>query len=303
MEKNPALKKTRSRLSLKTYSFKPGFPHELEIASLGETLIQSREMVTKAHRADFYHIVWVQKGKPILLLDFKSIPMRPNSLLFIKKNRVLMYDHSGNYDGKVIRFTDSFFIRNEDDARYLRDCSLFSLLNENPIVSLTNNDSSFQSVLDLLEREIATPIDTHQHVTLQNLMHNFLILSERMANSFTPTTPIRAPEDWAKGLSQKFMDMIETGFRTEKTVSIYARRLGATNKRLQAATANTFGKSPKELIDERVALEAKRLILFSSATVKEISYELGFDEVTNFVKYFRKHAGTNPANFRTRYQA
>ena len=62
-----------------------------------------------------------------------------------------------------------------------------------------------------------------------------------------------------------------------------------------------FGKSPKEMIDDRVVLEAKRLLLYSDSSVKEISHELGFDEPTNFIKYFRKHVAQTPNTFRARY--
>ena len=100
---------------------------------------------------------------------------------------------------------------------------------------------------------------------------------------------------------RRFLDLVDAGFRTEKKVSAYARRMGVPEKRLQAATAAAFGKSPKALIDERAALEAKRLLVYGGGSVKEIAFALGFEETTNFVKWFRKHAGTTPAGFRARY--
>lgn len=290
---------TRANRSISTYPFKPGFPHELELGSLRDTIVNTKGMATMPHRTDFHQIVWVQTGKATLLLDFKAIPMGPNSLLFIRKNRILMYDKSGNCDGKVLRFTDGFFVRNEDDARFLMDCRLFRIINGEPAISLAGEDTAMQMLVNLMERELATRNDSHQHAALQNLLHNFLILSERIAGSPPDEGRIEAS---VKADGQKFVDMVEAGFRKERKVSAYARRLGIPEKRLQAATSKAFGKAAKELIDERVALEAKRMLLFSGASVKEVSHELAFDEVTNFIKYFRKHAGTTPAAFRSRYK-
>ena len=56
--------------------------------------------------------------------------------------------------------------------------------------------------------------------------------------------------------------------------------------------------SAKELIDERVVLEAKRMLVHTSNSIKEIGFDLGFDEPTNFIKYFRKHEEKTPIEFR-----
>lgn len=292
--------KKGKRSALKTYAFKAGFTHELEMAPLGESFRRAREIITQPHRADFYHILWIQSGRASHLLDFKTITMNPGSLLFIRKNSVIRYDKSGNYDGRVLRFTDRFFIRNEEDSRYLRECPLFSPFTEVPLISISGKDASFSLLLTLLENELAAPNHPLQHASLQNLVHNLLIHSERRFDEI----PVKAPSrDPIKELGQKFLDEVEAGFRGEKKVSAYAERLGIPDKRLQSVTSEAFGKHPKQIIDERVGLEAKRLLLFSGATVKEISFELGFDEVTNFVKYFRKHSGTTPSGFRTRYRS
>ncbi len=292
-------RKSRVRRALTTYAFKEGFTHELELGPLGESFRRAKEMVTQPHRADFYHILWIQSGKAIHLLDFKEIAMNPNSLLFIRKNSVIMYDKSGNYDGKVLRFTDRFFIRNEEDARYLRECPLFNPFNESPHISITEKDISFPLLLTLLEEELAAPTHSLQHASLQNLVHNFIIQSERKFGVIPERTKTRDP---ILELGQKFIDQVEAGFRKEKKVSVYAERMGVPEKRLQSVTFEAFGKQPKMMIDERIHLEAKRLLLFSEMTVKEITFDLGFDEVTNFIKYFRRHAGITPSEFRRKYQ-
>ena len=70
---------------------------------------------------------------------------------------------------------------------------------------------------------------------------------------------------------------------------------------MNQATSKVLGKSPKELIDDRILLEAKRLLVHGNKSIKEIGFELGFEEPTNFIKYFRKHIGKTPMEFREGY--
>ena len=77
--------------------------------------------------------------------------------------------------------------------------------------------------------------------------------------------------------------------------------MNVSEKRLTNATARTFGKSPKTIIDERVTLEAKRLLIHTNLSIKEVGYDLGFEEPTNFIKYFRKHNNKTPIEFRESY--
>ena len=88
---------------------------------------------------------------------------------------------------------------------------------------------------------------------------------------------------------------------TQKRVGFYCQELNITPKRLNKATSNIFGKTPKNIIDERVLLESKRLLAHTSESIKEISFSLGFEELTNFIKYFKKHTKKTPVEFREEF--
>ena len=110
---------------------------------------------------------------------------------------------------------------------------------------------------------------------------------------------IRKGADFEQTLA--FRDLLELHFSGKKKVSYYAGRLHLSEKRLGQATTKITGKKPKEMIDDRVLLEAKRLLVHGNQSIKEIGYQLGFDEPTNFIKYFRKHIKMTPLEFRESY--
>jgi AraC-like DNA-binding protein len=291
--------RTSPKPAIRSYAFKAGLPHELEIIPLSESLARAREMITAPHRTDFHQIVWLSKGKATLLVDMRAIPMEAGSLLFIRKDRILRYDRTGSYDGKVLLFTDRFFIRNPEDAAFLQDGRLTTLSNEHPVADFPPKDNAVAGILALLESELANKPDPQQAAVLQNLLHTLLLLADRKAKA-APRRAATGPAE--QDFLNAFVAKVDADFRKEKRVSAYAESLGVTGKRLLEASAKRLGKKPKAVIDERVSLEAKRMLLFSGASVKEIAFDLGFEEVTNFVKWFRKQAKTTPADFRLRYR-
>ncbi len=205
-----------------------------------------------------------------------------------------MLDPKGGYDGKFLLFTDTFFDKHPDDIKYLRNNILFNDLLEEPVLNIKNN-SPVISVFNDIEAELSRPKDSVQYQLLHNLLHNFLLLAER-ERRISGFNEIRKGEDLDYTIL--FKNLVDDKFRTIKSVAGYAGLMAVSEKKLNKATAVTLGKSPKELIDERVILEVKRMLVHTNNSIKEIGFDLGFDEPTNFIKYFRKHEKKTPIEFR-----
>lgn len=143
--------------------------------------------------------------------------------------------------------------------------------------------------------ELGRASDEGQADILQNLLHNFLLYGERERRK-QDIGAIKKGADL--DIVLLFKDVLETNYKQEKQVSYYASKAFVTEKRLNQATQRVLGKTPKEIIDERVLLEAKRILCHTGQSVKEIGYSLGFEEPTNFAKYFKKHTQQTPLAFR-----
>lgn len=137
--------------------------------------------------------------------------------------------------------------------------------------------------------------DNSQADILQNLLHNFLLHSEREKRKQT-FTEIKKGADL--DYVMLFKDLLETSYKNQKQVNYYVKEIITTEKRLNQATTKVLGKTPKEIIDDRIMLEAKRVLAHTTESVKEIGYVLGFEEPTNFIKYFKKHSRVTPTQFR-----
>jgi len=289
----------KSEKKIKVYGFKESLPVEIEVVSLSKLYAQHRSIIIAPHRTRFYHIIWFQKREVTHVVDFKPVKIKADSLLFVGADRVQAFDPVGVGDGKAIIFTESFFFASKADLFFLKSTPLFDHLLDGTALRLRSPSCApIISTFEAIERELQNPIDSRQQAILKNLLHNLLLLAEReIRNQGLPDAKKGPDLDY----TLLFRDVLDKQFREVKSVSRYARQIHVSEKRLNQATSQILGRTPKQLIDDRVMLEAKRLLVHSERAIKDIAFDLGFSEPTNFIKYFRKHSKLTPTEFREKY--
>lgn len=280
---------------IKKYDFKTGLPQEFEIVDLAELYNKSKKIITATHRAGFYHIIWFQQGSATHLVDFNPIKIKPDTLLFLNKDVVQRFDKNVKCGGKAILFTDSFFCKTETDTRFLKNSILFNDLVTVSQIHIKDQSKIFEELLQQMTEESQNVKDNFQSDILKNLLHNFLLYSERERRK---QNFIEIKKGADLDFVMLFKDVLETYYKSQKQVSFYTKEILITEKRLNQSTTKVLGKTPKEIIDDRIMLEAKRILAHTTESIKEIGYELGFEEPTNFIKYFKKHTKLTPTEFR-----
>jgi AraC-like DNA-binding protein len=277
------------------YEFKGDLPLGFEIFNIQDHYKIHKDIMIAPHRAEFYHILWIQKGTPTHFVDFTPIKLVPNSLLFINKGTVQNFDSKGNFEGKAIVFTDNFFCKTKEDIKALKSNILFNDLFGSSAIQLQKGSNAFTDCFDLMEQQFKTSPDIFQEGILRTLLHGFLLLAERerRKNNFTEIA-----KDADLDLFIKFKDQLDAQFTKNKQVSFYATKSSITEKKLNQITTKVVGKTPKQMIDDRIMLEAKRLLAHTTENIKEIGFSLGFEEPTNFIKYFKNHYNGTPVDFR-----
>jgi AraC family transcriptional activator of pobA len=281
--------------AIPTVAFRPDVAAGLELTTLRRILDTKAPALSAPVRAAFYQIIWVQRGHARHTLDFEAVPLAPGSLLFVGPGRVHTFDLTADYEGQLLLFTAPFFARSEAAAQFLHATSLFQPVPEVPVVLAPGAATDFTTLWTQLATELAQTPDVYQPLVLQQTVHTFLLLAERAQRRQGYHSPDGSPQ---LGDTTRFRTLVEQQFRTQRAVRHYAAQLGVTEKRLAQATAQVLGKLPKQVIAERLTLEAKRLLAHTPASSKEIGFALGFDEPTNFSKYFRRQTGLSPQQFR-----
>ncbi|TAF65539.1 MAG: AraC family transcriptional regulator [Cytophagales bacterium] len=283
---------------IKKYQFKAEKKLQVEIVDLENLCQTAKDFLLVPHRTNFYHIFLFEACQISHSVDFQSLDTQPNTLLFLSKDKVHQFDKNLAYKGKVLIFTAEFYCQSAHDKRFLESSILFHDFFENLHFSIAEQMPVFTAICRQIDEELQQPTDDIQQALLKNYVHHFLLLAERHKRK-QGFKEIQKDANFEYLLL--FKDLLEQNFVQLKKVSQYTEKLCITEKRLHQATHNVLGKTPKQMIDERILLEAKRLLIHETHSIKEIAYELGFDEPTNFIKYFKKHTQKTPIEFRNHY--
>jgi AraC-like DNA-binding protein len=279
------------------YDFMRMLPSEFEIINISDIYRDHKDKLTSPHRINLYLILWIQKGSPKHIVDFNSISINPGSILFVTKDCVNIFDDA-DYNGKLIMFSDSFFCKNQPDSYSLQSSILFNDLYGARLVEIIETEKEITRVFEAMEAEYFNPTDDVHQDILRNYLHNFLLLCTREKRR-------QGTHDIEVHLSANklllFRELLEKKYKSIKLVNEYAETLNISAKKLTKSTKSILGKTPKQLINDRVILEAKRLLVYSNLSIKEIAFDLGFAEPTNFSKYFAKHTENSPIEFRKKF--
>ena len=246
--------------------------------------------------ARFYQIVWVESGSANFTVDFEQIEIRAGQMLLIAPDRSYTFDTTSDYNGRLIIFTRLFLEQSPSDEEFVRSSVLLNPILKNPVVDV--NQQLMLHYLALLDAEVNLPACTIQQRIVQGLLVTLLMNAERTICDEAEALPTR----FDRPVRCQFSNDVEQYFRTQHSVVFYCQKLGMTDKQLKKIIKKNIGKSPKEYIDDRLILEAKRLLCYNDVSVKEIAYDLGFSDDSNFYKFFFKHTGFTPLNFRKIYR-
>ena len=237
-----------------------------------------------------FHSLLVADGRMRHTVDFAIHDLSGGSALWVRPGQVQQFSED-RPDGELVLFEPEFLLPGTQAARIADDRA-----GAVAIDVLVANRASFDRYRRLLRREYTefargrVPLSSAHIETLRHLL-SVLILSLR--------DPDGSPQDPA-GLDGQFRDLLENDFAMAHNVDHYAASLGYSPRTLNRATQAAAGESPKQAINRRIALEARRLLAHTNRPVMTIARELGFDDPSNFAAFFTQQTRETPTGFRGR---
>lgn len=273
---------------------------DLEVFSVADLRLRAKEELRLTHRYEFHTVVCVTRGTCTQIVDFKSIACAPGSLLVVRAGQAHNYGADADWDGWNLLFRPEFALPVSTTSHDLKLVLDLERLPEHMVLS----DQELGKVTDLLQQmREDTLLDVpqeHVHTLLRHQLHTLLtrlsILQGRRQTQATLVSP-------ASQRFQRFQQLVDKRFAQWHQVADYANQLGYTEKSLARAVAAAAGTTAKAFIAARINLEAKRLLVHLDLPVVTIADRLGFDEPTNFSKFFKREVGCTPAEFRKRQRA
>jgi AraC-like DNA-binding protein len=263
-----------------------------------------RRRVTRAELLALYHysfhtLVCVTEGDVIQQVDFQPVTCSAGSLLVLRPGQVHSFGSDEGWDGWMVLFRAEFLPSETQTTADLLPALGLDRLPDH--LSLSAPD--FQAVSEVIARmrldvaSDALPKDLHALLRFQlsSLLLRLTILQDRHVS----TTVARSP-----GVQRfaRFRRLVEQNYAGWHQVSAYAAALACTEKSLTRAALEATGQSAKSVITARIALEAKRLLAHTDRPIYLIAEGLGFEEATNFGKFFKRETDFTPLGFRQQYK-
>jgi len=273
---------------IKATQKEPDFSEGFSIRDLRD-LLAGKDMVQELHRHDFFYILVLKKGRGNHEIDFISYEVSDNVLFFMRPGQVHQLILKAGSTGYLVQFnTDFYYAHDKASNQLLRRTSNMNLYHPGA--------ARFKKLLSILVdifREYTDKQEGYQKVIKANL--DILCIELARQNSKSPPNNINT---YTQERFEEFSTLLETHISTHKQVSEYAGMLNLSPYQLNAITKATLGKTCSQLITEYIILESKRCLLATSNQVNQIAGHLGYEDVSYFIRFFKKHTGFSPEAFR-----
>ncbi len=253
-----------------------------------------------AHRHNFHEIIFVLKGSGRHTIDGQPAELTPYSVSLIAKGQVHRVQHSAGLSIYLVRFTDDFLPADLVSSTWDYHAMLFNHVGLNQTLQLQPADAEdVIRCMDLIEHEHTLGMAFQRYTALRHLLAVLIIrLGRVVENSLCPTAAGRE----AIAVYQAFVPLLEQHFADRHDVQYYADTLNLAPVKLSRQLQTILGKTTKQIIDERIVLEAKRLLEYTPQSVGEIAYALGYSDQFHLSKTFKRLVGVAPLEYREQRQ-
>ncbi|MFT6415399.1 MAG: AraC-like DNA-binding protein [Dokdonia sp.] len=245
---------------------------------------------------DFYKIIWAKDNDIVLGVDGYSITLKKDELLFCTPLNMIQIEPFLKGVTSLIFDREFYCIRDHDHEV---SCNGFLFLGSSAPTMVTLSEKerkSFELHFMFLEEEFETE-DHIQGEMLRVLLKRLLIKSVRLLKK-TIVNP--AMEQSKIDVIRRYNLLVEEHFKEKHKVSEYADLLFKSPKTLSNLFAKFHNRTPLQVINDRIVLEAKKLLLLSEKSSKEIAFSLGFSEASHFSKFFKNQVGISPIQFKNK---
>lgn len=254
-------------------------------------LLNDKDMIQELHRHDFYYILVVKKGNGNHVIDFINHEINDQTIFMMRPGQVHQLNLKAGSTGYLIQFkTDFLYSHNNASQNHLTKLIQYNVYNIEAIAF-----GKIESILLDALREYTEKAKGY-HEVLKAILGIFLIEFLRQRQSKVMPTVIN--NSYAQEKLEQFLELVESNSITHKQISQYADLLHLSSYQLGKITKKLLDKTPSEIINDYIILEAKRQLLATTNQVSQIAYNLGYEDPSYFTRFFKKHTNSSPEIFR-----
>jgi len=279
---------------IKTYHFLPykyGSELLLDIGRI-ETL-NHYVLDSTLHQLSFYEIIFIEEGAGTFTLDENTTVITPRTIIFTSPGQVRCWEIEQKVSGYVLFFEKDFLHLFFSDELFLYRFQYFHQYSRPNDMQLS--ELPFVKCLELLygiEGEFGQLQNDSNHL-IRSLLYQLLVLLNRYyAGVYNVQRDTYVHPDF-----YRFRSLLEKRFVNDQSVEAYTKMLNVSSGFLNKICRQFSGLSAQQMIHYKLISEIKKQ-LYQNKSSKEISYEFGFSDPSNFNRFFKKFTGTTPLQYR-----
>ncbi len=257
-------------------------------------LQEYQDRIQELHRHDFFYLLSLEKGDGTHSIDFKEYKVTDNSIYFMRPGQVHEHTLNAGSTGFLMAFQPGFYpyLKDPEHKKGLRQAS------QTNYYKFSIDDFHFlKSILVNIFIEFEKQTKHYEEV-IRSFLNILFTSINRIGNSEKLGTGYSL---FSKRLEVLF-ELIEKDISIAKKVSYYANKMNLSIYQLNTVTQKLLGKNASELIAKYIVLESKRRLLTTDDKIKEVAFQLGFEDASYFIRFFKKHTGTTPNVFRNNFK-
>lgn len=256
----------------------------MEDATIGSDSEPARE----PHRHDYHELLWMRCGSGVQLIDGDPVDVAPGAVTLIGRGQVHTFERGDGLTGAVVRFTDELLTGGMGWLLAGRG---------GRVVPVPESDRPrLEGAIEALGAEARRPVDERTPQLQHHLLSVVLLWVERWYDAVR--IEHREPDDAQVELHRRFARLLEHDFARRHDAGHYADALAVPAAALSRALSEATGRTTKDLILDRVMLEAARLLRYTDRTVGEVAHATGFTDPLYFSRAFKRRFGESPMAYR-----
>lgn len=257
------------------------------------TITKDTVSIVTNDKESYLSIIWNKTEDTKITVDNVCYVLKKNEIMFLTELHNVDYSFIDTLN--IIRFNRSFYCLDNHDSEIGCKGLLFFGTSQVPIIYLNETNEAAIALLWVVFKKELNAKDDLQGEMLQMLLKRFLILCTRI---YKDQHKIVEVEETKMDIIRNFVFLVEVHYKTKHSVSEYAALMNRPAKSLTNLFSSHIKRTPLEIIQDRVVLEAKRMLISTEIPVKEITFELGFDDMPSFSRFFKNKVGVSPKAFR-----